>query len=80
MRRLMWRTSLVERERVGDLQYTTLKGAIDYREYHCNRVGIYISNLTPDHLAELYDDRIASRLTSGTVFELNGADRRNVKP
>lgn len=34
------------------------------------------TNKNAVELAELYDDRIASRLSSGTVIKLNGADRR----
>jgi len=67
---------LGEREKVADLQATTIKKFLDAREFHNHRVAIYISNLTPDQLPDVYDDRIASRLLAGTVFELTGPDRR----
>ena len=65
-----------ERERVTDLHYTVLKQFLDTRELLAGRVGIYISNLKPDDLPKLYDDRLVSRLLAGTVFELTGPDRR----
>jgi DNA replication protein DnaC len=37
---------------------------------------IYTSNLGGGALADLFDDRIASRLLSGTVIEVHGKDRR----
>ena len=67
---------LGERVKSGDLLYTTLKKHLDIRERGAGRVGIYISNLTPDQLVNLFDQRIVSRLTAGTVFELTGRDRR----
>ncbi len=67
---------LGERERVGDLHYTTVKRFADCREAHADRIAIYISNLEPGALATVYDDRIASRLLAGTAFELSGEDRR----
>ena len=65
-----------ERSKVGDLLYTTVKKHLDLREQHAGRVGIYISNLTPEQLVQMFDKRIVSRLTAGTVFELSGDDRR----
>jgi DNA replication protein DnaC len=56
-----------------DREYVTLKHMADIREH---RPVIWISNLTPAELGETYDDRIHSRLTSGTVVELTGPDRR----
>ena len=38
---------------------------------------ILASNLTPSEIASMFDDRIASRLTCGTVFRLAGRDRRH---
>lgn len=67
---------LGERSKVGDLQYTTVKKYLDLREQRAGRVGIYISNLTPDQLVQMFDRRIVSRLTAGTVVELQGRDRR----
>jgi len=67
---------LGERSKVGDLHYTALKNTLDYREWHHRRVAIYVSNLSPADLCNLFDDRIASRLTAGSVFKLEAADRR----
>ncbi|HEX4129733.1 MAG TPA: hypothetical protein VHZ24_06800 [Pirellulales bacterium] len=64
------------RQKIGDAQYSALKNVLDVRELAHNRVGIYISNVTPTRIAELFDDRIASRLLCGTCFELLGTDRR----
>jgi hypothetical protein len=67
---------LGERERVGDLQHTVVKKFADLREVYAGRVAIYISNLRPSQLPSLYDDRVCSRILSGTRFELAGEDRR----
>jgi chromosomal replication initiation ATPase DnaA len=64
------------RERVTDLGYSVVKRFADLREQHAKRVAIYISNVAPEAIAKLYDDRIASRVLSGTCFHLQGADRR----
>lgn len=64
------------RERVGDLGYTVVKRFADIREQQAGRVAIYISNVAPHELANIYDDRLASRLLCGEVFELKGTDRR----
>ena len=40
---------------------------------------IFTSNLTPEAIHKLYDARIASRMTSGTVIEMTGSDRRMSK-
>jgi hypothetical protein len=66
-----------ERSKIGDLQYTTLKGILDHQEFENRRAGVYLSNLTPSAIASMFDDRIASRLTCGTVFRLAGRDRRH---
>lgn len=66
-----------ERSKIGDLQYTTLKGILDHQEFENRRAGVYLSNLTPSEIASMFDDRIASRLTCGTVFRLAGKDRRH---
>jgi len=66
-----------ERAKVGDLLYVTLKSVLDNREFRHRRRGIYISNLPPAELVDLFDDRIASRLTCGSVYRLDGADRRH---
>ncbi len=65
-----------ERDQVGDLYLTTLKRFLDTRAMHQQSIAVYISNLAPADLPELFDDRIVSRLLAGTVFELAGDDRR----
>ncbi len=67
-----------ERSKAGDLLYTTLKGILDYREFNHRRVAMYISNLSPAELADLFDDRIVSRLTAGSVLKLTGPDQRAI--
>jgi chromosomal replication initiation ATPase DnaA len=37
---------------------------------------IITSNLSPENIAELHDERIASRLRAGTVIEVTADDRR----
>lgn len=64
------------REHVGDLPYEAVKRFADCRELHAGRVAVYISNLTPKQIADVYDDRIASRILCGSWFELTGPDRR----
>ncbi len=60
------------RERISDHHYEVLKRAIDLRE---GCPAIFISNLSLDAVYDQYDDRIASRLASGTSFAAKG-DRR----
>jgi DNA replication protein DnaC len=67
------------REKVGDLHYLSLKRLIDARSRSANVATIYISNLEPQALIKVYDGRIYSRLTCGTVFNLSGPDRRKVQ-
>jgi DNA replication protein DnaC len=64
------------RMNVTDTHYEYVKRAIDIRE---GRPAIFISNLSLEKLGEAYDDRIASRLSGGTVIELTG-DRRGEPP
>ncbi len=67
---------LATRERSSDLHYSAVKRLVDIREQRAHRVAIYISNVEPAELATVYDDRLASRLTCGTILELGGVDRR----
>lgn len=62
-------------QKTGDLLYGVVEDFADYRARH-RHVAVYVSNLDVPRIAELFDDRIASRLTCGTVFELTGPDRR----
>ncbi len=67
---------LGERRNTGDLDYSTVKKVLDLRGNRPGRVGIYISNLTPEQMHKAYDDRVASRALCGTIFKLDGDDRR----
>jgi hypothetical protein len=64
------------REKVTDLHYNAVKEFCDDREFRANRVAIYISNVDPQRLPDLYDDKLASRLLCGTWHKLDGHDRR----
>jgi DNA replication protein DnaC len=61
------------RDRVRDFAFNSVKTLIDVRE---NLPLIVVSNLDLAAIERLYDERIASRLGSGTVCELAGEDRR----
>lgn len=60
------------RNQVSDHHYENLKRAIDLRE---GRPAVFVSNHELGELAEVYDDRIASRLAAGTQVQFVG-DRR----
>lgn len=62
-----------QRKTVSDHHYETLKTAIDRRE---GKALMLIANMDLGGIAELYDDRIASRLASGTALHVLGKDRR----
>lgn len=64
------------RLKAGDLEYTCIIEAWEARERDAAGVAIYVSNLTPGDLNAMYDNRVASRLLCGTVFKLDGPDRR----
>jgi hypothetical protein len=64
------------RQKTTDLHYQALKTFCDDREFSYFRVAIYISNLEPQAIASVYDDRIASRVLCGTWFRLDSQDRR----
>jgi DNA replication protein DnaC len=61
------------RDAVSDFRYETTKRVIDARR---GKPLVCISNLSLGELVGLYDDRISSRLAEGTVFCLDGDDRR----
>ncbi len=67
------------RQNVGDLHYTTTRKFIDERDLHGGLPTIYITNINAESLAELYDERVASRICRGTWFETTGEDQRLVK-
>jgi chromosomal replication initiation ATPase DnaA len=61
------------RAKPTEIDYQTVKRLADARE---DMAIAWVSNATPESLAASYDDRIASRLLCGTVFELKDSDRR----
>jgi DNA replication protein DnaC len=61
------------RERTTDFQHETLKRILDIRD---GMASIFISNISPEGLNTIYDDRIVSRMCCGTIIELKGKDRR----
>lgn len=58
---------------VSDHHYGCVKKVLDVREA---LPLVVIANLDLDQLASLYDARVSSRLAAGTVFSLQGPDRR----
>lgn len=61
------------RERVSDYHYETVQQLLDERG---GLPLVCISNLDEQGIARIYDDRILSRLASGTVVRLDAKDRR----
>lgn len=61
------------RETVQDWYYEHMRSVIDARK---RKPFIILSNYTVQQLGSAYDDPFASRLVSGTVVGLTGADRR----
>ncbi len=61
------------RERVSDHHYECVKRVIDDRS---GQPLILLSNLTLAQIAQVYDDRLASRMAGGTVLKLEGPDMR----
>jgi DNA replication protein DnaC len=64
------------RRKAGDLAYSVLKRFADVREQRAGRVAVFVSNLKPQAIVKLFDDRIASRLLCGTIYEMESEDRR----
>ena len=62
--------------KVSDHRYESVKLAMDARE---GRPTVYASNLSLEQLEGVYDDRVASRLSAGTIVTLSG-DRRGQEP
>ncbi len=58
---------------VSDAHYEALLTVLDMRE---NKPFIAISNLDHAALTKVYDARIVSRLSAGTIMEVTGKDRR----
>lgn len=67
---------LATRKTVSEFHYETIKKIIDIRE---GRPAMYLSNEGPSTLSKVFDDRVASRLASGTIVKLDGDDRRKGK-
>jgi len=62
------------RDEVSDSHYEIVKMAIDRRQ---DQPAVFLSNHTIPQLANIYDDRIASRLQAGTMFDMaDWPDRR----
>ena len=61
------------RDRVSDHHFETLLEALNSREGHPT---MFISNSGRTQLARVYDDRVASRLTGGTVVYVKGDQRK----
>lgn len=61
------------RSKVSDYAYDTLKRAIDGRH---GLPLVCASNLTLKQIAEVYDDRVSSRLAEGRVVSSGQVDRR----
>lgn len=61
------------RSKVADWHYECTKRLLDEREV---RPLVVISNLDLDQIAQVYDDRVASRLAAGTVLACQGEDLR----
>ena len=71
--RLVVLDELGAREKVSDHHYAAVKRLVDLRE---GKPLVCLSNLGLGDLARLYDDRLTSRLSAGTVVILEGPDRR----
>ena len=61
------------RDRVSDHHFEALLEALNSRE---GRPTIFVSNSGRTQLSRVYDDRVASRLTGGTVVYVKGDQRR----
>lgn len=61
------------RSEVTDHHYETI---VEFADHRVRKPTIYLSNLRPTDLGQMYDDRVVSRMICGTVLELEGKDRR----
>lgn len=64
---------LGSRSEVSDFHYETIKRLLDTRE---QKPTMFTSNFELSRLTKLYDARVASRLTAGTVLLVEGEDQR----
>ena len=60
-------------DKASDFEYDAVKRFADWRE---DKAVVYVSNHAPVVIGKLYDGRIGSRVTCGTIFKLDGPDRR----
>lgn len=77
-RELLVVDELLGRDEVRSVEVDAIKKVLDIREQYRQRVGVYVTNHPPGRLRarDMYGERMYSRLTCGTVFELTGSDRR----
>lgn len=76
------RADLVAIDELGSNRWDSqreYRGVFRAAELRQNRPTIWIGNHGPERLADVYDDRIQSRICCGTVIELSGSDRRFLK-
>ena len=52
------------------------QGLFDLMEWRRGKPLVITSNKSPEDIGAIYDDRILSRLSAGTVLEIVGPDRR----
>jgi len=71
--RLIILDEIGSRGEVNDHHYNSVMELVDCRQ---RKPSIYLSNLEPEQLSGIYDDRILSRMVCGTIVELTGEDRR----
>lgn len=71
--RLVVVDELAQRSSPTPLEVEVLRRLADWREH---RPSIWIGNHPPERIRDAYDDRLYSRVCSGTTYELVGDDRR----
>ena len=64
-----------ERKQVTESHYDLAKQVVDLRD-RVIKPTVYISNRDPEELVEIYGDPFVSRISRGTVIEINGDKRR----
>jgi hypothetical protein len=60
----------------SDFPMNTLLEVLDRRANNPVKPFVVTSNLNPNELAKVYDDRVADRVLCGTVFQFSGNSRR----
>jgi chromosomal replication initiation ATPase DnaA len=61
------------RSQVSEAAFEAVRDLADAREY---RPTIYVSNVEPSAIADIFDARVLSRMACGTIVKLEGDDRR----